>query len=394
MSVYFLGQGPLSKSLIQRALIAKSYSSNLNIVGESRSEDVLFMKTGLENLLSNKEIDCGNGGALLRFLALRASRLKGRFIFKGSERLFKRPQKELQMVLRQLSCDISFKVQSLTIESEGGWPISGDALTVPMDRSSQFASAIFLNSWNLDRDLFISLEGEPVSFSYFQMTLSFLRSLGMKITGDKNEYCILAKQKITQNTYKPPADMSCLFTLSALAFSSQKEALFTDWPEQSSQPDFIFPEVLKKMGFKFTKKNNTLKVIPPKKLNSLEFNIKNSPDLFPVLSALCALAEGKSVLFGAPHLLYKESDRIKETARLLEKCGRKVEIKKDGLIIEGRLPFKKEQKVLISFNPLEDHRMAMAAGVLKKAGLPLKILNPKVVNKSFPEFWSMADLSP
>ena len=393
MSFYFLGQGPLSKSLIQRALIAKSYFPNWKIDGESQCEDVTFMKKGLVNLLSHKEVECGNGGALLRFLALRASRLKGRFVFKGSLRLFKRPQKELHKILQQLSCEVFLNKQSLIIESQG-WHILGDALTVPVNRSSQFASALLLNSWNLERDLFISLEGEPVSFSYFQMTLSFLRSLGMKIKGDKNEYCILARQKITSTSYKPPADMSCLFTLSALAFSAQKEAVFTDWPEQSFQPDFIFPEVLKKMGFKTTIKNHTLKITPPAQLKPLDFNIKNYPDLFPVLSALCALAKGKSRLFGALHLFYKESDRIKETARLLEKCGCKTEIKKDGLVIEGRSFFKKEKKSLISFDPLEDHRMVMAAGVLKKAGFSLKILNPKVVNKSFPEFWSMADLSP
>ena len=39
--------------------------------------------------------------------------------------------------------------------------------------------------------------------------------------------------------------------------------------------------------------------------------------------------------------------------------------------------------------------MAMAGGVLRKAGVPIKILTPEVVDKSFPNFWTIAgDLKP
>ena len=122
--------------------------------------------------------------------------------------------------------------------------------------------------------------------------------------------------------------------------------------------------------------------------------MQNCPDLFPVVSALCACIEGTSHLYGALHLAYKESDRIQETAKLLEKFERKVTILKDGLIIEGRSISTKNDPSAFSFNPQEDHRMAMAAGLLKKTGAPIRILNPQVVNKSFPEFWSVVNVEP
>jgi len=412
MSFCFLGRGPFSKSLLLRALIVQSYFPELRIEGDSGCDDVVSMKKGLsdmeegdsgcDDVVSMKkglsdmagltEINCRHGGAVLRFLALRVSRETGHFIFKGSTRLFQRPLQELQTILSQLSCETKITENGLALKSRG-WNLSGDALTLSARRSSQFASAVFLNSWNLNRDLFINIEGGIVSFSYLQMTLSLLRSLGMRITGEGGEYCIPAGQKINRLTYHPESDMSCLFSLAALTVAGG-EVVFTDWPEESLQPDFIFPSILENMGFQINKTRGTLKITKGKKLKPVEYNIGNCPDLFPVLSVLCALAEGASYLHGAPHLRYKESNRIERVSKLLEQAGRKVKTLKDGIVIEGQPVSRKEAagKSVIRFDPQEDHRMVLAAAVLKKAGLPIRILNPEVVKKSFPDFRSVTNI--
>lgn len=388
MSFYFVGKGPFSKSLLLRALLAQSYFPTLKIAGDSECDDVLSLKAGLKSLKNQTLINCQQGGAVLRFLALRASREKGDFILTGSPSLFSRPLKELQLTLNQLACKTTLKENCLILKSQG-WFLSGDALTISANRSSQFVSAVLLNSWNLDRDLFINLEGDMVSYSYLQMTLSFLRSLGMRIEGDNREYFIPAHQKIRQYLYEPEPDMSCLFALAGLTLTGG-EVVFTNWPRESLQPDFIFPSVLQDMGFQLLMKKNTLKITAVKNtLKPIKLNLKNFPDLFPVLSALSAVATGVSHLYGAPHLPYKESHRIEQTAELLRKAGRTVKVLKDGLIIKGRLGFSGEKKSLISFDPKADHRMAMAGAVLQKAGLPVQILHPEVVNKSFPDFWSI-----
>ena len=391
MSFYFLGKGPFSKSLLLRALIVKSYFPALQIKGNSECDDVLSLKRGLENLKNRTIINCLHGGAVLRFLALRASRECGSFVLNGSVDLFQRPMQELQIILNQLACKVRLTEHSLILKSQG-WCLSGDALTVSANRSSQFVSAILLNSWKLNRDLFINVEGDMVSSSYFQMTLSFLRSLGMQIIGENREYCIPARQEIHQFIYQPEPDMSCLFSLAAL---TKKESVFTDWPTQSLQADFIFPALLRKMGFQVKQTNQALKIAIGKSVKPIKYNIKNCPDLFPVLAALCALAEGISHLYGAPHLRYKESNRIEQMAKLLRQTGRKVKVLNDGLIIEGKsVSSDGEKKSVIYFDPKEDHRMVIAAAVLKKAGEPIQILNPAVVNKSFPDFWSIANIDP
>ena len=394
MSFYFLGKGPFSKSLLLRALIVQSYFPNLQIIGDSNCDDVFSMKKGLKNLQKKVPIGGLQGGAVLRFLALRASRLSGRFVLKGTPRLFQRPMQELQTILNQLTCEVKWQKDSLILKSSD-WHISGDALTVSSYCSSQFASAVFLNSWNLKQDLFVNIEGNIVSSSYFQMTLSFLRSLGMRIIGEDREYCIPARQKISQFTYQPEQDMSCLFSLAAMVVAGG-EVVFIDWQEQSLQPDFRFLSILQQMGFQVIHNKNSLKIIGGKQLKPINYNLKDCPDLFPVLSVLCAITKGTSHLYGAPQLIYKESNRIEQTAKLLRLIGRKVKMLEDGLIIEGKsvVPGKFTKKDFISFDPEEDHRMAMAAAVLKKIGWSIHILNPSVVNKSFPGFWSVVNVTP
>ena len=390
---YFLGKGPYSKSLLLRALVTQSYFPTLRIMGASKSDDVLNTKTGLKCIQTGnkQQVFCGSGAAPLRFLALRASRENGYFTLKCTKRLLHRPQEELQSLLQQLGSKVSFKTDSLIIQARG-WKFSGDALTVNGERSSQFASALLLNSWNCSQDIYINIEGKMRSHSYFQMTLSFLRQLGMRIEGEYGEYYIPKGQKIKHLTYQIEQDMSCLFAIAACTVKGG-QATFKNWPATSLQPDFIFPTILEKIGFQVQQEPFLLKIHGCQTLHPLHLNLDNTPDLFPVLTALCALAKGKSQLTGAKQLQYKESNRITAMADLLKNIGRKTQILEDGLIIYGQ-PLKEGETPMILFDPKEDHRLAMAAGILKQAGAQIKILNPEVVNKSFPDFWQTTGISP
>ncbi len=390
---YFLGKAPPSKSLFLRGLITQSYFSDFQILSQSQAQDVLNLQKALQHIQNPSlagAIDCQNGAAVFRFLALRASRVKGCFVLTGSPLLFERPISELLSILRQLGAKVKVQNNQLIIDSSG-WKPAGDALTVSTHRSSQFASAVILNCWGLNKDIFISLEGGTTpSYAYFQMTLSFLRLMGMDIQGGDKEFYIPAGQKLKKKHYTVEQDMSCLFAVSALC-ATGGQVLLQDFPDESLQPDFLFPQILKDMGFLIEKKQSTLKIQAGKLLQAINVNLKNTPDLFPVLSVLCALAKGQSRLSGAYHLHYKESDRIKETAKLLKSINCPVKVLKDGLGITGPVDLKHLAKPsqTIVCDPKEDHRIAMAAGVLQKIGVAVKILKPEVVNKSFPNFWQI-----
>jgi 3-phosphoshikimate 1-carboxyvinyltransferase len=146
------------------------------------------------------------------------------------------------------------------------------------------------------------------------------------------------------------------------------------------------------MGVPVFLNHSHLRVEKADKLTGISVDLKSAPDLFPVLAALCVLAEGESHLFGAPHLRFKESDRIGEIGRLLKVTGRPFELTDDGIRILGPVP--PVAKEAAEVDPADDHRMAFAAAVLQAAGYELKIKNPEVVAKSFPEFWSLLGWQP
>ncbi len=60
-------------------------------------------------------------------------------------------------------------------------------------------------------------------------------------------------------------------------------------------------------------------------------------------------------------------------------------MKADGLRILGEDPVQPRGGLDLQMD--QDHRLAFAAAVLKRAGFAVQIDHPEVVQKSFPEFW-------
>ena len=389
---YFSGPGPFSKSLLIRALLVKSFFPDFAIQGESLCGDVTSAQKAVQNLQEGKrEFHFGLSAGVLRFFALRVAREKGRFLFRADPALWRRPLEGLFLLLSQLSVKAERKGESLIISSEG-WKIQGDGLYIPSQISSQYASALVLSSWNLSQDLYFSLEGDPVSYSYFQMSLDFAKSLGLVVKGGQKEFCIPKGQKASVKLYRPERDKSCLFALSAFA-ALKGRAVFTDWKEESLQPDQVFPKLLSEMGVFVERGQGRLVISPGPRLKPLKRCLKNTPDLFPLLAVLCSQAEGASELKGLSHLKFKESDRLEKTRELLQKSGGKMTVQNGKAIIQGGglLPGKAAPFV---FDADNDHRMVMASELTRRLGAPVSIRGKRFVNKSFPAFYSLIDTGP
>lgn len=382
----FVGQLPASKSILNRLLLIQSYFPELKITGENSCDDVHHMREAIQSFARGEDIFVGSGGTVLRFMALRVSRKPGSYRLCGEERLFSRPQDELLKILKQLGVQAELKKDALCIESNG-WKLHGDTLLVPFARSSQFASSVLLNAWDLPFDLFVSLGGQKVSEGYWRMSQRIALDLGMKIDFWDGDFRVPKGQKLSGSWYVAEPDLSSAFAIAAIAAVSGTASI-TDFPAQSLQPDAEFVRILASMGVPIVLSGTTLKVDQAPRLNSVAVNLKNCPDLFPVLAALCALAEGDSHLYGASQLVYKESNRLERMADIVRRFGRKVELAEDGIKISGPLHGPPGARLRIETD--QDHRLAFAAAVFKAAGYHVEIDNPDVVNKSFPEFWRYA----
>src|SRR5690606_38770062 len=87
---------------------------------------------------------------------------------------------------------------------------------------------------------------------------------------------------------------------------------------------------------------------------------------------------------GLQSLVYKESNRLESVADGLRKLG--VEVEHNGLdqfsILGGKVE-KKGQAI----DSYQDHRIAMAFASMVGVDGEIEILNPEVVDKSYPDFW-------
>lgn len=387
---HFEGRLPSSKSVLNRALILRSHSPSLRVRGDSDAEDVIFLRKSLGKIEDGKEFYLGDGGTTLRFFALRAAREKGTFTLKGSERLFKRPQGALKEILAQFGATTEM-ISSYQMQVKSrGWERPSGVLKVPAADSSQFASAVVLNAWNLPYDLTIDFGGPVASESYFRMTLEMVRRAGMTFTETAQGLVIPAGQQISATSMEIEPDVSSLFSLASLA-ALNGHAKFFNLPERSLQPDLKFTDFFAEMGVPVSTEGGALTVDRANSLKALKADVGDSPDLVPVLSVVCAFAEGVSILSGAPQLKHKESNRIRSAANLLRFMGVTVNERDDGLEIHGQPNLKPKA---FGFDPDKDHRLAMAAGILNQMGWSIRIADPDVVNKSFPEFWRLLNAGP
>ena len=391
----FSGEVPASKSMLNRLRVIQSHTNpgDYRIQGDSDARDVIHMKAGLEALRRGEIADCGEGGTVLRFLAFRASRLPGRHGLTGSPRLFSRPLGPLLAILEHLGVKARFsrpEAPSLVIESDGGWSCT-EPVPVDRSRSSQFASGILLNAWNLPSPLTLEFTGTAVSQAYLDMTRVLVERSGLELGAVDSGLHIAAGQGVKPGTYRAEPDLSSSFSLAAAAVVAGR-AEFLHFPGESLQPDRVFVDILRAMVVAVDHAGEVLTVERAERLRPVDWNLGDSPDLFPVLAVLAALAEGQSRLHGAPHLGHKESDRIQKTAELLQAMGRTFQHLDGGLLIEGE--GLKVKGAPVTFDPDQDHRLAMAAGVARKAGFPIRVMDPGVVKKSFPGFWSCIGETP
>jgi 3-phosphoshikimate 1-carboxyvinyltransferase len=108
-------------------------------------------------------------------------------------------------------------------------------------------------------------------------------------------------------------------------------------------------------------------------------------DEYPILAALAATAEGKTVMRGVKELRVKESDRIDAMCRGLEACGVTVEEGPDWFVVHGRGADGVPGGATVATRL--DHRIAMSFLCLGLAArAPITIDDAGPIATSFPNF--------
>ncbi|MBD11042.1 MAG: 3-phosphoshikimate 1-carboxyvinyltransferase, partial [Flavobacteriaceae bacterium] len=373
-------------------LLLQALYPSVNIENLSNSDDSQLMQKALNS--SNKIIDIHHAGTAMRFLTAYLSIQEGReVVLTGSSRMKERPIGILVDALRQLGADIQY------IENEGfppltikGKKLTESKVTLKADVSSQYISALLLIASKLENGLELTLDGKITSVPYIKMTLGLLNEIGVETSFNNN--VVKVKPKTTQvkpQTLVVESDWSSAsYYFSIVALSDiGTEIKLSSYKKNSLQGDSVLSGLYKEFGVATSFENNSITLKKVQKTDSskiIEFDLRNAPDIAQTI-AVTAFGLGlESELTGLHTLKIKETDRLVALKTELEKFGAEVAITDESLHLKSSDNIKSNSSV----DTYNDHRMAMAFAPL---GLKttLKINDPKVVSKSYPEFWNDLD---
>ncbi len=325
------------------------------------------------------DLFCRDSATTFRFMAAISSLVPGRCRLVPGSSLSKRPIRPLLEALVQLG--VSCRVDNGVVVVDGG-RLKGGAVELRGDISSQFVSALLFVAPLAEKEVTINLTTPPESRPYLEMTLDCLERFGVKVKVPED----LRRFGVSRQEYKPAnfvveGDWSSASYLLALgAVSGEVEV--TSLNPESLQGDKIMLNLLQEMGAKVAVGNNRVRV-RKSKLKAIEAELSDFTDLLPTLAVLAVVADGKSRLAGISRARLKESNRVLALREGLERMGIEVVEEEDSLTITGGGP---RGSVIDSHN---DHRIAMAFGVLGTAVSGITIEGAECVSKTYPDFWDI-----
>lgn len=322
-------------------------------------------------------------GTTIRFLLALACITPGTQIITGEHGLLLRPIGDLVDALRAAGAAITY------LDKEGFPPlrVSSSQLTngdihVNGAVSSQYVSALLMIA-PLAKCRAVIIDGELISKPYVAMTLDTMGQFGVKIvSNDATSYNIPLDQNYHATSYQIEGDVSSASYFAAIATLTGSTVQLTNINPKSAQADMAFIHLLEGMGGRLTYGNNSITiqgndgVIQPANVN-----METCPDQAMTMAILLAFANGTSTISGIRSLRVKETERVVALEQELAKMGITTSSTNDVLTIHGGNP----QPAAI--DTYGDHRMAMAFAVAGSKLGGMRINNPEVVSKTFPNFW-------
>lgn len=363
----------ISKSDAHRALVASFLAEGESVLKpwmENVGIDIIATKEAISNFadfklekdclkvipkeknINNITIDVKESGSSLRLLIPVVSALGINAKFIGSKKLFSRPLGVYKKIWHEQGLTFDLKEDCLTIE---GKLKSGD-FNVEGNISSQFISGLLFALPLLDGDSKIIIEGELESAPYVMMTLKTLKSAKIETSKQADNIIeVFGSQKYSPINYEIEADWSHAAFFAAAGALGGETTLY-GLNKYSIQGDKEILNILKFMGASIKyNEDNSITIKKASRLNGLDIDILNIPDLAPIIVALACAAKGTTKLYNAKRLRYKESDRINDLKDSFNKIGAKITSTEDEIFIEG--VEKLHGGKTSSHN---DHRIAMA----------------------------------
>lgn len=358
------------ESKIYNCLDSADVNSTIDIfrklgVGIKKSDEVIRVQgCGFGGLQKPSELlDAGNSGTTSRLMSgiLAVQNFESTMI--GDESLSKRPMKRVIDPLTEMGA--SFETndnQTLPLTIKVSEKIDAIKYKLPVS-SAQVKSAVLLAGLHLDEETIV------VENKRTRNHTENLLGLEVKEIETGREIKVSKKNYPEASVYNVPSDISTAAFFIVLALLAENSELELKNVLLNETRNGIV-RVVKRMGADLEVKNQKTEngevtgdlIIKSSRLKNIEIEpeiIPNIIDEIPVLAVLGFFAEGKFRVRNAKELRVKECDRINAVCRNFEKLGADVKEFEDGFEISGEIKGDN-----FTFESFDDHRIAMAFGVL------------------------------
>ena len=391
---------PASKSILHRAIICASLAKGVSTLENVYiSDDIMhtidcFRKLGANieinedkliidgikdfNSVNDTTLYVGGSASTLRFLIPILTLFNKEFKIYCNESLYNRPFSVYEELFKNNNGTFELNEEVVNDEAKYFITLSGKLkktkYVIDGSISSQFISGMLLTLPLLNFDTQLITEN-VTSKGYIFLTLDIMNMFGITIPYS-NEFnihgnnCYKPFDYVIEGDYTQFANFVVLGTINndisvngidintlqsdAMLLNTFNNVRYTDYDEF------------------YIKKEN---------LNYLSFDLKDNPDLGPILCSLLTQTGGK--LSNIERLKYKESNRIESMIEELKKFNVNIRLINNNLFID-KIDRLETDQVLNSHN---DHRIFMALAILATISQsPITITGVDSINKSYPTF--------
>ncbi len=322
-----------------------------------------FTVRPIEKVHENAALDCGESGSTLRFLLPVVCALGGGATIKMHGRLPQRPLSPLWEELCAHGAVLSRPHEDIIAVSGR---LSPGEYSIRADVSSQYVSGLLFALPMLEGESDLELVGNIESAGYIRMTSQAQEMFSLSLPFDGRCYKIPAQAKYTSpGMAQVEGDWSnAAFWLAADALSGGSVEV-VGLRDESMQGDKEAVNIIQKILS-----------------GDAVVDVKDVPDLVPILSVVAAVSPGVTEFINGGRLRIKESDRISSVCNMLRALGADCEEKPEGLVVRGG-------KLLGgTVDGVNDHRIVMSAAVAAIACTEsVTITGAEAAAKSYPAFF-------
>ncbi|WP_126445313.1 bifunctional 3-phosphoshikimate 1-carboxyvinyltransferase/cytidylate kinase [Sulfuricystis multivorans] len=341
------------------------------------------------------ELFMGNAGTAIRPLTAVLALSGGHYRLSGVARMHERPIGDLVDGLRQIGCDVRYAgnagfppLEIFPAQLRPAAPIK-----VRGDVSSQFLTALLMALPLTGETTVVELTTELISKPYIEITLNLMARFGVTVERDGwRRFTIPAKQR-----YRSPGRLHVEGDASAASYFLAAGAIgggpvrVEGVGRHSIQGDVKFADALETLGARIVWGENWIEASAPAsggplgRLRAFDLDLNHIPDAAMTLAVAALFADGRCTLRNIGSWRVKETDRIAAMATELRKLGATVEEGADWLAVlpaPSLIPN-------VAIATYDDHRIAMCFSLVALGGVPVRILEPGCVAKTFPDYFDV-----